>query len=76
MLFVMAIACVVLAIGERSFGWFIGGIVFAGVAMFARSQLSKEHEEGQEGPRLGFVGIAIGVMLVVMFLLFKLQSSG
>jgi hypothetical protein len=74
-LFVMSAACVLIAVGDRSWGWLVGAIVFASVAMFARRQLVAEHEEGQAGPRLGFVGIAIVVMMVVMYFLLRLQTS-
>jgi len=71
----MAAACVVIAIGDRSWGWFIGGVVFAAVAMLARGLLKKEQEVGRGPARFGFVGIAMLAMLVVMAGLFWLQTS-
>ena len=33
-LFVMSIASIVIAVGERSFGWFVGGLVLLFVAFY------------------------------------------
>lgn len=74
-LFVTAAACVVIAIGDRSLGWLIGGIVLFSVAVFARRQLNKERETASAAPRFGFVGIAMLVMLLGIFFLYWLQTS-
>lgn len=74
-LFIMAGACVVIAVGDRSIGWFIGSGVFFLLGLFARGQLKKEQEVGREPPRLGFVGAAMVAMLVIMGALFWLQTS-
>ena len=74
-LFVTAAACVVIAIGDRSLGWLIGGIVLFSVAVFARRQLKKEQETAPAAPRLGFVGMAMLVMLLGIFFLYWLQTS-
>lgn len=74
-LFVMAAACVVTAVADRSLGWLAGGIAFVSVAMYSRRQLKREREVGRAAPRLGFVGIAMLVMLLGMLFLFWLQTS-
>lgn len=73
-LYVMAAACVVIAIGDRAWGWLIGGGIFFGVAHVARRLLRAEAVQGRAGPRFSFVTVALLVMLVVMFLLFWLQT--
>lgn len=75
MLFVMAAACVVIAIGGRSLGWFMGGLVLFAVGMFARRQLQREQEEGPAGARLGFVAIAIGLMVAAIGFMAWLDMS-
>ena len=75
-LYVMAVASLFLAIGNKSWGWFAGAIVLAVVAGYARKQLRKEAATQRTGASLGFVGTAIAVMLVVMLGLFWLQSHG
>jgi len=72
-LFVMAIASLVLAIGERSLGWFLGAIVLAFVASYARKQINKEEETGRQDASLGFVAKAIILMLLAMAVMFWLQ---
>jgi 1,4-dihydroxy-2-naphthoate octaprenyltransferase len=74
-LYVMAAACVVIAISDRSWGWLIGSAIFFGVATAARRALKKEHETGREAPRLGFVGFAMLGMVAVMGILFWIQFS-
>jgi len=75
-LFVMAIACLVLAGTNKSLGWLVGGIVLLGVAIYAARQFKHEAETEREGVSISFFGVAIVIMLVVMFGLFWLQSSG
>lgn len=74
-LHVMAMACGVIALTERSWAWFIGGIVLLVVATMARRLRSDEAATGHTGPRIGFVGVAMLLMLAVMALLFWLQFS-
>ena len=74
-LYIMAAACVVIAVAGRSWGWLLGAVVFFVVAIAARRQLKREHETGREPPRIGFVGLAMLAMLVVMFFLFWIQFS-
>jgi hypothetical protein len=73
-LFISAIACIVLAATNKSFGWLVGSVVLFLVAMYARKQLGREIEVGRENASGRFVGIAMLVMLVAMFFLFWLQS--
>jgi hypothetical protein len=74
-LFIMAIACFVMAAADASWGWLIGGIVFLSVALFASRQFKKEQEVGPETASLSFVGIAILVMILAMCFLVWLQES-
>jgi hypothetical protein len=74
-LFVSAAACLVIAGVDASWGWLIGGVILFSIAMFARRQLTNEKETGRATASGGFVGIAILVMLVVMFFLFWLQFA-
>ena len=76
MLYIMTAACVVIAIGDHSLGWAIGAVAFFFVAQFARRQLKSEVEiERPPGPRLGFVGIAMLVMVVAILLMFWLSRT-
>jgi hypothetical protein len=72
-LYIMAGACVLIALGDRAWGWLMGAIIFFAVADLARRQLKKEVEAGPAPPRFAFVGLAMLVMLVVMFFLFWIQ---
>jgi hypothetical protein len=73
-LFISAIACIVLAVTNKSLGWLVGSVVLLFVAMYARKQLGMEIEVGRENAYGRFVGIAMLVMLLAMFFLFWLQS--
>jgi hypothetical protein len=74
-LFVMALSCLVLAATKASLGWLAGGVVFLFVAVYAVRQFKKEAESEREGVSIGFFGIAILTMMVVMLGLFWLQTS-
>lgn len=74
-LFVMAVACVVIAIGDRSFAWLIGGFVLVFLAIYARRQFKNEQIEGQATPRLGFVGAAMLIMLIALYAIYRLSIS-
>ena len=74
-LFVMAISCLVLAGAKSSLGWLVGGVVLLSVAIYAMRQFKKEEETESEGVSIGFLGVAILIMLVAMFGLFWLQSK-
>ncbi len=72
-LFIMSIACVVIAIGDRSLGWFVGGVVLSAVAFYARKKLREEASTGPGETSFSFVGVAILLMLVAMMFIFWLQ---
>ena len=74
-LFVMAIACFIVAGTNSSLGWFIGGVSFLAVAIYARRQFKKEEETERQGVSIGFFGGAILFMIVAMLGLFWLQFS-
>jgi hypothetical protein len=65
----MAAACAAIAVADRSWVWLIGGGVFLSVALFARGQLAKEQESGPAPPRLGFVGMAMLVMVAAILVI-------
>lgn len=71
-LFVMAAACVVIAVADGSWGWLIGAAAFLAVGISARGKLGKERETGLAPARLGFVGVSMLVMvaaiLVIIFI--------
>jgi hypothetical protein len=69
LLFVMSLACIVIAIGERSFGWVVGAVVFFFASFYARKQFNIEEQTGHKGASFSFVGKPIILMLVVMLLL-------
>lgn len=48
MLFVMALACLAIALSTSSWGWAIGGVVFLTVGVYARRQFSTERQSGPE----------------------------
>lgn len=75
MLFVMAAACVIVAIGDRSWGWLVGSFVFISVAVMALRRLKQEQDEIRSSPRLSFVTLAILGMVIVMGGLFWMQFS-
>jgi 1,4-dihydroxy-2-naphthoate octaprenyltransferase len=71
-LYIMAVACVAIAVGGKTWGWLIGAVVFLAVAEMARRML--KNEEASEGPaRVSFVALAILVMLSAMGILFWIQ---
>ena len=72
-LYIMAATCVLIAIGDRSWGWLIGGVVSFVVANIARRQLEKEETSGREGVSISFFGVAVLLMIVAMLFLFWLQ---
>ena len=74
-LYVMALACLLLAATNRSLGWFVGAVVFGFVATYAVRQFKKEEDTEREGVSIGFFGMAILVMIVVMLGLAWLQTS-
>jgi hypothetical protein len=74
-LFIMAAACVVIAISDHAWGWLIGAILFSAVAIVARRRLKAEQETGRAPPRLSFVGLAMVGMLLAMGFLFWIQFS-
>ena len=73
-LVVMAVASLLIAVTNKSWGWFAGAIVLAVVAGYARRQLRKEAATQRAGASPGFVVSAIALMLVVMLGLFWLPS--
>lgn len=80
-LFIMAACCVVIALGDRSWGWLIGGIVFFAVAIWAQRLKNREQddededEESHTGPRLGFFAIAILVMMAAIYAIYWLSTA-
>lgn len=76
MLYIMAAACVVIAFGDRAWGWAVGAVTFFLAAQFSRRQLKREVESDErKGPRLSFVGIAMLVMVVAILLMFWLTRA-
>jgi hypothetical protein len=75
-LFVMAFACLGIAISDTSFAWFIGAIVFLSVGLFARRLGSQEDEPEGGGARLRFVAIAMLVMVAAIVGIAWLASAG
>lgn len=75
-LFVMSLACLVIAAAEGSLGWFAGGGVFLAVGLFARRLGSEEGVPGSGGARLGFIGIAMLVMVIAIAGMAWLSTSG
>ncbi len=76
-LYITAIACVVVAIGDRSFGWLVGGLVAFAVARYAKTLLTRERgtRHAQAAPRLGFFAVSMLVMFGAMGAIFWLQFS-
>jgi hypothetical protein len=67
-LFVMALAC--LALSGNGWGWFVGGIVFLGVGIFALRQSNQEEETEREGASNSFIVSALLFMVVAMLFMF------
>lgn len=75
-LFIMAIACFIVAAADKSWGWAVGGAVFVAVALYARRRLNEERDDEEPAnASLRFVGAGILLMLVCMGFLFWLQTS-
>jgi 1,4-dihydroxy-2-naphthoate octaprenyltransferase len=71
-LYIMGVACVAIAIGDKKWGWLIGAVIFFVVAETARRML--KNEEASNGPaRVSFVALAMLVMLSAMGILFWIQ---
>ncbi len=71
-LFVMALACLVVAVAERSWGWLAGALILGPVAWYARTQLHREFEHGSGQPSGTFLLYAFGALLAIMGLIFAL----
>lgn len=65
----MAATCAAIAVADRSWGWLIGSGTFLSVALFARRQLEQEQGSGPAPPRLGFVGMAMLVMVAAILVM-------
>lgn len=63
-LFIMSVACVLIAIGDRSWGWLLGGASFFALGMYARRQRVIEQKPGYS-PGLG-VGRFVFVLLILI----------
>lgn len=62
MLFVMALACFVLALTDGSWGWAIGAVIFLAVGIMARRQYGAEGDS-EDGPE-----VASNKFIMVAFL--------
>jgi len=71
-LYIMAVACLAIAMGDKAWGWVAGAVVFLVVAEMARRML-KGGEESNGPARVSFVALAMLVMLSAMGLLFWIQ---
>jgi peptidoglycan biosynthesis protein MviN/MurJ (putative lipid II flippase) len=65
MLFVMALACLGMAVSALSWGWAIGGIAFVVVGVYALRQFNTELES-ESGTETASSKFAIFAMLVVV----------
>jgi polyferredoxin len=75
-LYVMSLACLVIAFGDRSLGWFVGAIVFFDVAQFARRKATEEQEEPDSGGARGkFIVVAMLIMVAAMYGMYLLSES-
>lgn len=75
-LFVMAVSCVVISLSDRSWGWLAGSIVLFAVALFARRlKTTEQQEESHAGPRLGFVAIAMLLMVAAIYAMYWLSTA-
>ena len=74
-LYLMGAACILVAIGDRSWPWLLGSAVSFAVAEFARRKLREERSDPQarHTPRAGFFVIAMLGMIAAMAFLFWLQ---
>ncbi len=75
-LYITAIAALVIAIGDKSFGWLVGSAIIFSVARLARRKLSEEHETGHQGASGRFMIWAFAALIGGMFALYKLQTAG
>ncbi len=73
-LFIMAAASLFSGIAGRSIGWFIGGVVLASVAIYARRQLKEEKEVGRKNASGVFLIWAFAIMFLAMFALYWLST--
>lgn len=75
-LYITAVCALVIAIGDKSFGWLLGSVVLFFVARMARRKFSEERETGHQGTSGRFMIWAFAVLLGGMFVLYKLQTAG
>ena len=59
----MSGACLLIAIGDKSWGWLLGAVCFFALGMYARRQRHREQEPGYS-PGLG-VGRFVFVLLIL-----------
>ena len=71
-LYIMAVACLAIAMGDKKWGWVAGAVIFLVVAEAAR-RLMKGGEESNGPARVSFVALAMLVMLSAMGILFWIQ---
>ena len=71
-LYIMGVACVAIAVGDKKWGWLIGAVVFFAVAEMAR-RMMKDGEASNGPARVSFVALAMLVMLTAMCFLFWIQ---
>lgn len=62
-LFLMAFACLALALMKFSLAWLSGGAVLLAVAIYALRQARREQVSEREGVSISFFGVAITLML-------------
>lgn len=76
-LFVMAAACVLVALGEGSLGWFVGGMAFLGLGLYARRQRRREQEPGYEpGLGVGRFVFVLAILGVGIYGIYWLANAG
>ncbi|MBK6423813.1 MAG: hypothetical protein IPF77_16685 [Gemmatimonadetes bacterium] len=71
-LFVMALACLVVAVAERSWGWLAGALVLGPVAWVQPHAAAPGVRARLEQPSGRFLLIAFGAMLAIAGLIFAL----
>ncbi|MGL6290600.1 MAG: hypothetical protein ACRC2H_07950 [Silanimonas sp.] len=74
-LYVMALACLVIAITDGAFGWLLGAAVVGVIAEIARRQAVREHVEGRAGMRGWLVGGLMLFMVAAIYGIYLLDTS-
>lgn len=74
-LYMMALACLVIAVADGSFGWLVGAGASGALAVFARRLFDREQVEGPRSARGWLVGGLMLFMVAAIYGIYLLDTS-